>query len=187
MFPSFHLAFWVHRNLSLKCVIFFNKDWKRPYIVGFRASRLTDGLSAPTSRPYLPVKERYTHHPDRYKDERPTGVRFRMNHDIYSLGVLLLELKKGCHFGSDPKLMGKWEGKEGSSLRCAILKYVKKDPTVRDLGEAYDAPILQCLQDFEFTGEDKTCRPQVLRKFKESVLTPIEQVLSTSEGNELIN
>ena len=38
-------------------------------------------------------------HPDRLTENQSTDCRFRMKHDICGMGVLLLELHKGRHFG----------------------------------------------------------------------------------------
>jgi hypothetical protein len=114
-----HLAYWYHRNLSLKNVIAFKSDWEHPYIVGFQTARLDDGHSEPKSRPHLGFKDRYMQHPDRYNGPKPTTCRFRMKHDIYQLGVLLLELQKGVHIGSSIRLMGIWGELSGKACRIS--------------------------------------------------------------------
>jgi hypothetical protein len=167
-----HLARWYHRSICLNNVIAVDNNWDKPYLVGFRTARFTDGHSDPVSRPLMDWKDRYFQHPDRYESIRPTTARFQMKHDIYSLGVLLLELQKGQHFGSAANAtLGNCDG---VALKKEFVKLAERKDVCL-LGEAYIAPIVHCLSSFEKLdkGDDTTCHPRVLHAFRVKVMDPI--------------
>lgn len=169
-----HLARWYHRSICLNNVIAFDAKWEKPFLVGFRTARFTDAHSDPLSRPLVGWKDRYFQHPDRYDNNRPTTCRFRMKHDIYSLGILLLELQKGRHFGSEALMEENLGGYSGKSLKREFVK-LAKNRDVSILGDVYTGPIVNCLSKFDNLdfGDDTTSHPRVLLSFRVNVLDPI--------------
>jgi hypothetical protein len=169
-----HLARWYHRSICLNNVIAVDNNWDKPYLVGFRTARFTDGHSDPASRPLMDWRDRYFQHPDRYESIRPTSARFRMKHDIYSLGVLLLELQKGRHFGSASDLETTLGNLDGAALKKEFVRLAESED-ICIMGKAYIAPIVHCLSSFEKLdkGDDTTCHPRVLHAFRVKVLDPI--------------
>jgi hypothetical protein len=164
-------ARWHHRNISLHNIIAFNDDWSQPYLMGFGTARFINGHSDPASRPETNSwSERYIQHPDRYKGKNPTNCRFRMKHDIYGLGIILLEIQKGLYFGNAPIA---WHEYDEEGLRQALVEY--SQVKTRLLGDAFVGPIVHCLQGFDCidVGADEKCQPYVLSSFRRKVLDPI--------------
>ncbi|EXJ85241.1 hypothetical protein A1O3_05916 [Capronia epimyces CBS 606.96] len=90
----FHTANWMHKSFSSRNVLFFprspaGRSLESPYIVGFAYSR-----PAEKDQPSLKLKHEFEsgiyHHPE-YLDEASV---FHKAYDIYSLGLVLLEISK---------------------------------------------------------------------------------------------
>jgi hypothetical protein len=163
-------ARWFHHQICANAVIAFGGDWHNPYLVGFRTARMMDGYSEPGSRHAgINWRQRYFQHPDRYEGNNPSNCRFRMKHEIFGLGVLLLELHSGNHFGTDEKYR-EWEMLDGESLRKVLVKYAKENST-NNLGTRFVDPIVHCLNGFDNVdrGTDDICHPNVLRSFRTKV------------------
>lgn len=170
-------ARWFHRSISTNNVIAFDGNWGMPYLAGFKTARfIIDGLSDPKSRGLIEWKDRYFQHPKRYIRKQASEERFRMKHDIFSLGILLLELQKGCNFG-DPFYKEKWDNLEGDDLRKQFVALAKEEDSYY-LGKGYIDPIVRCLQDFERIdrGKDADCEHNVLWHFQSQVLDPIKKL-----------
>jgi len=93
-----HSVQWVHKSFNPDNVLlFFRKtagggievNWSRPYIVGFDASRSFRGVSAKLPTSFKWENRVYTHPARQRANEYEP---FRMLFDIYSLGVVLLEI-----------------------------------------------------------------------------------------------
>ena len=94
---SFHDAKWVHKRFTSDNILLFQStqgsevSWGTPYLVGFELTRPNIAWSGPIDRAALLWSNRVYTHPDRVENE-PSTIRFRKIHDIYSLGVVLLEI-----------------------------------------------------------------------------------------------
>ncbi|RYP48279.1 hypothetical protein DL769_011220 [Monosporascus sp. CRB-8-3] len=92
---AFHCDGWVHKGIRASAVkFFFDKDtqkcdFTRPYLTEFEYSRPDSGLTALEATP-LDVEHDVYRHPLRHG--LPTPERFTRTFDIYSLGVVLLEI-----------------------------------------------------------------------------------------------
>ncbi len=89
---AFHADEWVHKSLSSSAIMFFysesgNLDFTSPYLTSFEYSRAT---TTDTTWTYDddPEKNLYRH-PDR---QRPPSISFNKLHDLWALGVILLEI-----------------------------------------------------------------------------------------------
>ncbi|EXL39218.1 hypothetical protein FOCG_18172 [Fusarium oxysporum f. sp. radicis-lycopersici 26381] len=96
---NLHLVGWVHKNLRSSNIVFFRPgpDWSLtnkerladPWLCGFEYSR-PEANGAESWKLEDPNLLRNTYrHPDRWG--KPT-VTFERKHDIYALGVVLLEI-----------------------------------------------------------------------------------------------
>ena len=93
-----HKASWLHKNISAFAIIFpisdasiiaSSKSLALPYLVGFNYSRPDDPKSFSSMSEYsLDVMD--YHHPE-YR-EKGIRVRYRLEFDYYSLGLVLLEI-----------------------------------------------------------------------------------------------
>lgn len=100
----FHMAGWVHKKISTHNILFFQDiqavanrrdgySWGSPFLVGFELARHSLGFSDPQDRRPMEWKYRVYTHPQRLGDDKSqTFVKFTKRHDIYSMGVVLLEL-----------------------------------------------------------------------------------------------
>ncbi|ORY09362.1 hypothetical protein BCR34DRAFT_589346 [Clohesyomyces aquaticus] len=89
---AFHADNWVHKSLRSRSIAFFyaengTLDFNTPYLTSFEYSRAT---TANTTWDYDndPDKNLYRH-PDR---QRPPSISFNKLHDLWALGVVLLEI-----------------------------------------------------------------------------------------------
>jgi hypothetical protein len=135
------------------------------------------GHSDPSSRPKMGFKDRYFQHPDRYDRNKPSDCRFRMKHDIFGLGVVLLELQKNRSFSDVRGIEPGWGDMDGQGRKREFLKLLFRDG-INQLGDEFVSPIAQCFSGFEEldTGEDAICHPRVLRHFRAKVLDPLDKV-----------
>ncbi|KAF2186037.1 hypothetical protein K469DRAFT_631435 [Zopfia rhizophila CBS 207.26] len=92
---AFHSDGWVHKSVRSHAVkFFFGKDGKmcdfnNPYLTDFEFSRPDGGKTRLVARA-VDVEHDVYRHPERY-GQKPSA-NFRRIHDIYSLGVVLLEI-----------------------------------------------------------------------------------------------
>ena len=93
-----HSVNWVHESFHPDNILLFAEetepdvydfDWTAPYVVGFDSSRTDSGRSGKFNPKAQWTSRIYTH-PDR--DETQAYKRFKKTHDIYALGVVLLEI-----------------------------------------------------------------------------------------------
>ncbi|SPJ89773.1 uncharacterized protein FTOL_13134 [Fusarium torulosum] len=119
---TLHLAEWVHGNMNSKSILFFqditrtqpNGNWLatpgaeissgrlgRPYLFGFQFTRLDNDYSDSKTRNRLSSWNNFYRHPERqvHRNRRPQ-VPHKPLHDIYSLGVIFLEIGLG-HLAED--------------------------------------------------------------------------------------
>lgn len=109
---EFHLVHWVHKNFTSDNILLFRKldvpddhaySWDSPFLVGFELARANIGASRP-SFPIeaIPWRSRAYLHPKRVRTQANDPFRrFSKRHDIYSFGVILLELS-GSHSVTSP-------------------------------------------------------------------------------------
>lgn len=114
---TLHLAEWVHGNITSRNILFFQnldsgnsltEGWSatgmgpsatrlgRPYLFGFQFTRLLDEFSNQQGWNQLPERDNVYRHPEQqvYRGRGPEK-RHSTLHDIYSLGVIFLEIGLG--------------------------------------------------------------------------------------------
>lgn len=89
---QFHSVHWLHKSIRSEHVLFFydghaHLDFCKPHLVGFEFSRDENDRSTTEKDDSLACN--IYRHPDRWG---PPEERFGVLHDIYSLGVVLLEI-----------------------------------------------------------------------------------------------
>lgn len=150
---AFHISGWLHKNINSHNVLFFCQslspmvglDFEDPYMVGFNHSR-QNNPNAYTGGPVNSTREDYQHPSYRNGD-----TRFRQEFDIYSLGLLLLEI-------------GMWSSLEGIGLLYPELsphalkeKYMYCCEKLDNMGRKYQAVTKICLQaDIWFNDESES-------------------------------
>lgn len=91
---AFHSDGWLHKNIRAHAIKFFftqendTCDFKSPYLTDFEFSRPVQGLTRLLPQAVDMEHEVYRH-PDRHG---MPGTGFNKMHDVYSLGVVLLEI-----------------------------------------------------------------------------------------------
>jgi serine/threonine protein kinase len=171
---AFHSDGWVHKKIRSHAVKFFFSsdsdecDFHHPYLTDFEFSRPLDGVTHVAARAADVEHDVYLH-PERY-GQKPS-VNFRRVHDIYSLGVVLLEIgtwttakkihdtiiKYNYDGNPPPKGVTAKEIKE-----TFILEATERLP--HRMGSSYQQAVLACLDwdwdqymtSREFTSEFQT-------------------------------
>lgn len=160
---KFHLAKWVHKSFSSDNILLFpdmravsagQEDflWASPYLVGFELARPALGFSDPMSRNQpIQWRQRAYIHPDRLRDNGSahTFVRFTKRHDIYSLGVVLLELGLLCpvtasKFRDNPNTSKNFDKLHPSDLWKKFQAIASK--LAQTMGSIYAEVTLRCLE-----------------------------------------
>ncbi|KAE9378751.1 hypothetical protein N431DRAFT_477922 [Stipitochalara longipes BDJ] len=171
---KWHLVNWVHQGIaSYNIVFFYNEvegvDYSNPYLCGFEYSRKNSAPS--TSRIVEQFELNVYRHPDR---QGVPSASHQKEHDIYSYGILLLELglwdlvenlfnskeKKG---GISPSDMGK---RIRDAARRELGHYA---------GAAYQRAASTCLSGSFGVEEDDRVNSRMAKAFETQVLTEIKR------------
>ncbi|MCJ1456887.1 hypothetical protein MMC28_007253 [Mycoblastus sanguinarius] len=90
---SWHIAGWLHQGIASHNIIFFRDprtsriDFSRPHLCGFEFSRKVDEISS--ARTAIDFSLDVYRHPNR---QGLPSSSHRIEHDLYSFGVLLLDI-----------------------------------------------------------------------------------------------
>jgi hypothetical protein len=164
-----HSYSWVHENLRSSNVVMLTENegvgvevenisastFGRPFLVGFNASRSSGGIySIGGFATAETQEERFGQdlycHPDRQGQPNDDIIRYQMCHDLYSLGVILLEIGLWMPLEREKSLTNIRNGTfENSSakhiaVRGALLKLAKEKLGIA-LGERYCQIVIDCL------------------------------------------
>ncbi|RBR09917.1 hypothetical protein FVER53590_25664 [Fusarium verticillioides] len=172
---AFHADGWLHKSMRSESIRFFyDQDdrciYKNPYLVNFEYSRpeMADTIFA--SDP--DVGRNLYRHPDR--QGLPT-VKFNKAHDLYSLGVVLLEIgvwQTAASMREDylDEYNLKASGKVTSEIKNLFLKNAE-DRLAHTMGSAYKQAVIACISG-EF--EPLSDRNDFALQFQEKVIKNIE-------------
>lgn len=143
---AFHADGWVHKSLRSESVVFFREALtksllvKNPYLVNFEYSR------PQASHTLLEFDDDYERnlyrHPDR--QGKPT-TSFNRLHDIYALGVMLLEIGLWQTAASMMKEVKVARGQHMSAQ--SILQKLTKRRLAHHMGPMYAEAVLACIDD----------------------------------------
>jgi hypothetical protein len=151
---KWHLAGWVHQNISSHSIIFFPYnstgalDYSRPYLCGFEYSRPSNHPSYPRFVEDLAIN--LYRHPER---QGVPFIQHSYKHDLYSFGVVLFEIglwqSAACSF----------EGKADLSAE-RVKELLLQNAQVRlghYVGTKFRAATVMCIEGaFEFENDDST-------------------------------
>ena len=171
-----HSVDWVHKSFHTDNILLFgeeispdsvNFDWSCPYVVGFDGSRSNSGISGKQTSRELSVSRLYTH-PDRQLKEYE---RYKKTHDIYALGVVLLEIGLLSSFWGDRQ---ETENLNNMAPQQIKEKLVQKARTLHViLGKGFRDVVLTCLTE-QFVH--KTDDYQLLKEFRCKICEKLDQI-----------
>ena len=150
-----HLSGWVHKDINSYNILFFTSasqpsehEYRNPYLTGFHYSR-EDDPNAITIGPDSIDETRHYQHPEYREGNGRTA--FRREFDVYSLGLVLLEIgvweSLGGVYNHRPK-SGLWE------LRDKYIRICDRQVLER-MGPIYHAVTVRCLRaESQFRDEE---------------------------------
>lgn len=150
---SFHVSGWLHKNINSYNILFFcqslvplvdgvDLNLENPYMVGFNHSR-QDGPSAYTEGPVDTTFQDYQH-----PSYQNGGIRYEKYFDIYSLGLLLLEIGLWSSMGDISHMYPELSplGLKGKYMRCC--------ESLDNMGRKYQAVTRTCLEADKWFNHD---------------------------------
>jgi hypothetical protein len=176
-----HAVGWVHEAINPDNILFFSPtgdkpvyDWTRPYLVGFQSSRTQSGNSSKGHNPSTWMLRVHAH-PVR---QRNIYTRFEAIHDIYSLGVVLLEIG-GLNMLPDES---QYRSLEPDKLRNELVSMAKtKLPSI--FGSGYSEAVALCLEGSGVETADNACDAGA--KYRRLLSEFVEQVCGRLESIQL--
>lgn len=167
-----HMAGWVHQGIASYNIVFFrtmddkNIDFSNPYLCGFEYTRADGKLSSQRDPSRTEPEYELYQHPDR----QPSGfATHRKEHDLYSFGLLLLEIGLW-----DTLAQAFFRGKklEPLMLREKIIR--RQDGILRStMGRAYEDAVITCMKGNASLRSNETRRSNFDRAFQALVLDKI--------------
>jgi hypothetical protein len=174
-----HAAGLVHKSIRPDNVLMLGGSHKSAFLVGFDLSRLRDPrtYSAQTAEED-PIKRLY-HHPQRQIAESGGRVvRFGIRHDMYSLGVLLIELGFWKPLGQISQALSELGQSFDAGRLHQELVDVATPRLAADVGSRYASAVLCCLQGSTDPDNDKPEKEAEVRElFYEAVLRRLMQIV----------
>lgn len=173
-----HSVNWVHRAFNPDNILLFSVqddhgirfDWSAPYVVGFDSSRSDTGISDQQTYGRKELAIRVYTHPDRQSKEY---IRYQKLHDIYSLGVVLLEIGELKSFMATDRV----DRLEKSSANQLKKLFVHKANALKALmGQRFAKAVVVCL-----TGQFDVDVPEgddylFLSSFRDDVCEPLAEI-----------
>lgn len=178
---KWHSVGWVHQGIASYNIVFFKHtssdhiDYSEPYLCGFDYTRESNDSSAKKHEKDT-VNDIYRH-PDRQGCHPPK--RHTKVHDIYSFGLLLLEIGL---WDLLPSMFGGVAKRKGlAALRHEIVSK-SRGLLSHEMGLAYEDATIACLVgDFGVTRDDRI-ESELARAFDHRVLRKLDAGLGV-DGN----
>ncbi|KAG4438267.1 hypothetical protein IFR05_006249 [Cadophora sp. M221] len=161
-----HSYDWVHESLRSENILMLSEKMKpissasssylgRPFIIGFDASRSTDGIFSIGQETVATERERFAQeiysHPDRQGSQALGRIRYQMCHDKYSIGVILLKIGLWMPLEKD-KSMREIRDKTSATpyekviaVRKALIRLAQEKLSIT-MGRSYTKVVLECLR-----------------------------------------
>jgi hypothetical protein len=172
---SFHADGWVHKSIRSESIVFFldqtsqKPQVKSPYLVNFEYSR-PETAATRLDVSDDPEKNLYRH-PDRQGVPRTS---FSKLHDLYSLGIVLLEIgvwqTAGSLFEQSKRMMKPGVHPSPRGIKSIFVK-IAKDRLPHHMGDAYLDAVLICLDE---GFQDLTSRADYPMLFHENVVEKLD-------------
>ena len=173
---KWHTSGWVHQSIASHNIVFLCKegsasvDFTKPFLCGFEYTRVVGFQSNERHPGHRKSEYDLYRHPDRQGDSMQTHKK---EHDIYSLGLLLLEI-------------GLWDTLKAAfhvspaKLRTEILsQFSKRDQRgglVRfEMGAAYEQALQKCISGSLRVDQDDDNECGLAQNFRVEVLQRIPQ------------
>jgi serine/threonine protein kinase len=158
----FHTVRWYHKGFRSSNVLFFTSsnlpDSGEIYITGFEHAR-TAGEGPTTIKPPTGVdKNDYYVHPDYLGGKRGDG--YLQMYDVYSLGIVLVELAYWCPiykiFEHIAATNGESPASNPDAVRAQVIKHTPKvlEDMRSRVGDHYMAAVVACLNGMEAWRSD---------------------------------
>ena len=167
-----HSFGFVHQSIRTSNILtgsFDNVDQPEVYLGGFERSRPNAGASN-QRRIDADWRNNIYRSPDRVATEdEETIKRHTMSHDIYSLGVVLLELGL---FEPLTSMESKFKSKNAETVR-SNLKQLAREELPTTMGDVYIKTVMFCL---ESTPDSWLAAHVAEMSYVEEVLTPLERL-----------
>lgn len=182
---NLHAVGWVHKSVCSTNVLFFpdpeaisnarrGLKLSQPYLFGFDLARPQEA-SSEHNKEYRTARLLYTH-PQRWGAPQES---FNSMHDIYSLGVILLEL--GCWkkaSGFDPAGQGFAETNDEWQIQKHLLG-AAKTYLPHYTGKRYSEIVCSCLSGSFASLPSEQNPAQLLADFRKTILEPLLKVSAT--------
>lgn len=181
---SLHSVQWVHKSFNPDNILLFGTadannqvkfDWTSPYVVGFDASRTNIAHSdkIPTS---IRWENRVYAHPHRQRNGDSEIKRFSKEYDIYSLGVVLLEIgQMKCFKHSDYRKSKAWTDIPAIDVQKKLLSLAQEDLT-EFLGQTYSKAVVTCLEGKLSEVENDNTGTGLLAAFRSEICERFDYV-----------
>ncbi|KAF5681109.1 hypothetical protein FHETE_140 [Fusarium heterosporum] len=186
-----HAVHWLHKGLRSHNVLFFRTrdghvNYRQPYLSGFDFSR-PGGSDEMTDAPGDDAEHDLYRHPNAQSNRRRDRERSKKSFDIYSLGVILVELAHWQPLEDVLRIdIRRARGRPDivRGVREALLKEDRVAAVGADMGERYEDATRKCLAGGEQLGlregDDETqdeVAENLSRKFYEDVVKRLEYIV----------
>ncbi|RFN50930.1 hypothetical protein FIE12Z_4783 [Fusarium flagelliforme] len=186
-----HAVGWLHKGLRSHNVLFFRTsdgrvDYRQPFLSGFDFSR-PGGSDEMTDAPGDDAEHDLYRHPNAQSNRRRERERSKKSFDIYSLGVILVELAHWQPVEDVLRVdMRRARGRPDvvRGIREALLREDRVAAVGADMGERFEDATRKCLAGGEELGlregDDETqdeVAERLSMKFFEDVVERLEEVV----------
>ena len=180
-----HSVHWLHKSIRSENIFFgretagpdaYKAMYSRPFMVGFEFSRQQSDRS--TTEQDDRLERNIYRHPDR-QGAPDDSARFTALHDIYALGVVLLEIglwRSACGFED-------YSNAESHVIMHSLQDHAR-DRLPHYMGEAYTNAVLRCLE--QTLVEPEVAKKLILPEHKVQLLE-VNMALSREVVDEIKN